>query len=313
MKAFHPLISYIINSRFDREPLQELAIQLIGEREDSFFDDHIPSYDENSDKAANKIAALFEQTDPNIHITRNFKETDIPLNSIAYHRIFGPILADDEWKWYFSTKRFMSDVIAAEQNSRIIAHFAHVNSGGGEAWMLEKAYEVVAATQKPFHVFIEKKAASAAYYLISPANVINSYTVNDTIGSIGTMVAFWDIIPYFIKEGFNWVEEYAHKSDLKNKKFNDLTDGKPEQYITEELDPLQQQFEANVRKARTKLAKLPEDDPVFKGETFDAVRAREIGLIDNITELETAIRETYQAGMNISNRIQSQARALSLI
>jgi len=315
MKSIHPMLSYIINTRFfmDRESFQSLVATLLADPE-SFYFDEAPTYEDNSTSMADKLTSVMAGVDPNITLTRNFSETDIPFNSIAYHRMFGPVIADEEYyRWYFSTKQFIKDVKAAESNPNIISHFCHVSTGGGEAWMLEKAYEVVKATLKPFIFFIEKKDCSAGYYISSAGNKIYCYTINDTIGSIGCMVAFWDIVPYFVKEGFSWIEEYAHKSDLKNKKFNDLTDGKAEQYITEELDPLQEQFESAVRAARPALAKLEKDHPAFRGETFDSLRAQQIGLIDEIAEIEQAILYTHQQGMEYLNKKSAQKRALNYL
>lgn len=315
MKAIHPLLSYIINTRFfmDRDSLQSLLATLFA-NPGSFFVDDQPSYEDNSASMADKLTEVSAGTDPNISLTRSFSETDIPVNSIAYHRIFGPILADEDYyRWYFSTKRFIKDIKAAEANSNIVAHFGHVSTGGGEAWMLEKAHEAVKNCQKPFIFFIEKKDCSAGYYITSAGKRIFAYTLNDTIGSIGTMVAFWDIAPYFIKQGLKWIEEYAHKSDKKNKKFNKLTEGDAEQYITEELDPLQEQFETAVRAARPQLAKLPEDHDAFRGETFDSLRAQEIGLIDEIAEIEQAILYTHQQGMDYLSKKNARNKALSYL
>lgn len=315
MKSIHPMLSYITSARFfmDRESYQSMIAALLVDPE-SFYNDAAPSYEVNSASMADKLTSAMAGIDKNISITRNFSETDIPFNSIAYHRMFGPVIADEEYyRWYFSTKQFIKDVKAAESNQNIIAHFLHASTGGGEAWMLEKAYEVVKATQKPFIVFIEKKNCSAGYYISSAADKIFCYTINDTIGSIGCMVAFWDMVPYFVKEGFSWIEEYAHKSDLKNKKFNDLTDGKAEQYITEELDPLQEQFESAVRSARPALAKLEKDHPAFRGETFDSLRAQQNGLIDEIAEIEDAILFCHQQGLENLNKQSAQKKALNYL
>lgn len=297
----------------DRESFQSLVATLLADPE-SFDYNNAPTYEDNSASMSDKLTSVMAGVDPNISLTRNFSETDIPFNSIAYHRMFGPVIADESYyNWFFSTKQFIKDVKAAESNSNIIAHFLHASTGGGEAWMLEKAFSAVKATQKPFIVFTEKKNCSAGYYISSAGDKIYCYTINDTIGSIGCMVAFWDIVPYFVKEGFSWIEEYAHKSDRKNKKFNELTKGNAEQYITEELDPLQEQFESAVRSARPSLAKLEKDHPAFRGETFDSLRAQQVGLIDEIAEIEAAILYTHQQGLENINKRSAQKRALNYL
>ena len=59
--------------------------------------------------------------------------------------------------------------------------------------------------------------------------------------------------------------------------------GKPEQYIKEELDPPNEQFLAAVLASRPQLGSLPEDDPVFRGETFDTPHAIDKGLVDYLS------------------------------
>ena len=314
MKAFFSFYNYILNARFtSKESMQALLPMMINGPQ-SFFGDDIPSYNEESEELMQKLQKLMEEKDGSIHLTRHFDDDDqAPYNSIAYYRVFGTIIADDDYSWYFSSKEFMRHLAAAEANPNIMAHFVHISSGGGEAWLLDKVFEALYNTTKPVIAFIEKAGCSAAYYYAAPADVVYCYTQNDTIGSIGTMVYFWDFSSYWIKQGANEVEEYATKSTLKNKKFNDLLDGKPERYIKEELDPLQQQFEANVRKARPQLAKLAEDHPVFAGETFSGVLAKEAGLIDQLAEIETAVQDAYTRGLAWRQKNNAQNQALNYL
>ncbi|TAJ13042.1 peptidase [Marinilabiliaceae bacterium JC017] len=249
-----------------------------------------------------------------INVTTEFNDNGIEANTLAFHFVDGPIWADyDPWGWYFSTKQFRDDLLAADANDRIIGHFVYVNSGGGEAWYLEVAAAAMASLTKPVYVFIEKRCCSAGYYLSAYADKIISATANDTIGSIGTMVGFWDIGPYFESLGLKWHEHYSTLSDLKNKKFNDLLDGKPQQYIKEELDPLAEQFRSAVRDARTPLAALKEDHPVFRGETFATFRAIEVGLIDAQMSLEEAVAELNRVALDRADTSSAVNDALKLI
>lgn len=315
MRSFHEFINYLQNTSFaDSASLKTIVLSAFA-NPTSFFGEEAPTYNEDSEEIAKKLQVKMTDRDPSINITRSFTDTDIPVNSIAYHRIFGPILADDEWRWYFSSKQFMRDIKAAENNPNIHAHFLHVSTGGGEAWLLEKVHEAVKNTTKPTFAFIEKVCCSAGLYIICPANVVKAYTVNDTIGSLGTMVSFLDITGYFEAMGAKWIEEYAERSDLKNKKFNDLIDGKPDRYIKEELNPLQEQFEAAVRAARPGLASLKDDHPVFRGDTFSAEKllAEKIDLIDGLAEIEEAVLECHQMGLEYGDQKKAQQKALSYL
>ena len=64
-----------------------------------------------------------------ITVTDDFSSDELPEGSIAYHRIWGFITSDCQW--YFSSKQFERDLLAAEANPAITCHFLHVNSPGG--------------------------------------------------------------------------------------------------------------------------------------------------------------------------------------
>jgi ClpP class serine protease len=259
-----------------------------------FDEEHkIPSYNDMTNGMAKKLSQAV-----NINVTDEYNSNQIPLDSIAFYRIDGLILAEESY-WTFSSKQFRADLLSSESNPNVIAHFILVNSGGGEAWFLDVVAETMKNLTKPVVALYENVAASAAIYLTIYADRIYAATPNETIGSIGTMVSFLDIIGIFEKFGGKYYEEYANQSDLKNKKFNDLLDGKPEQYIKEELDPLAQQFIDAVAEARPAAGKLDkEKHPLFRGETFATKESIALGLIDGQMLMEEAIIEAYNLGIN---------------
>lgn len=227
---------------------------------------------------------------------------------VFYHPIQGMILAHPQWEWVsgqgyremFSTLRFIENLRLAESSDNVIAHFLHINSGGGEAWAIDLAAEEMLACKKPIYAFIEGMCGSAAYYLAAPAQSIKAFTQNDRVGSIGTMISFLDFSDWLKQMGIKSIEEYATRSDLKNKMFRDLIEGKPEQYRSEILDPHQQQFETLVRATRPALTNVDNEHPALRGEIFTATKALEYGLIDGILpDLGAAIREAYELGKTI--------------
>ena len=142
--------------------------------------------------------------------------------------------------------------------------------------------EILRTLDKPVYTLIEKVCASAAYYIGCHGVQVKAVTQNDTIGSIGTMVSFYDIRPYLESLGLKYIEEYASKSRLKNKKFNDLADVDPEH-------------------------------PVFLGESFDAVHSVENGLIDGIVTMPEAMNEAYGLGREWSRKNKMRHQAYSFI
>lgn len=243
-----------------------------------------------------------------ISVSNEYNSEELPDNSIAYHQVFGIITADS--RWWFSSKRLETDLLNADSNPAFSVHFIHINSPGGEAWYLDRLSETMRNLQKPIFVLIENVCASAGYYIGCHGKQIYALTQNDTTGCIGTMVDFYDFEEYYTKLGIKRIKYKAHQSDLKNKKYEDLKAGHPEQYITEVLDPLAEQFINEVRQSRPALQKLKEDDPVFRGETFSSNMAIEKGLIDGTCTLIEAILKAHQMGCDYSDATALSSQSL---
>lgn len=271
----------------------------------------IPMYGDLVQDKLRKISA------PSINLTVDYDNTELPEGSVAFHLIKGPVMyGDDPFGFFFSSKRFRDNITRAENNSQIGGHFFLVNSGGGDAYFLDVANKAVRDIEKPKVSVVERMAASAALYLILNGGTIYAQTPNEIIGSVGTMVSGLDLIPYFEKLGAKWIEEYSNLSDRKNAKYNGLIQDNEEEkqkFITDELDPLAQQFRDAVKQARPETANQQADGdqehPLFRGETYSSQAAIDIGLIDGIMLLEDAVQEiARQAQEYIDNRDASVNR-----
>lgn len=278
-----------------------------------FFDEDPPTYKETSQKALSlllkNIVARSELQ--GITITDNFSAEDLPEGSIAYHRIWGFITAD--CRWYFSSKQFECDLQEAEANPAITCHLLHVNSPGGEAWYLDRLSETMRSLSKPIVSLVEQYNCSASYYITCHSSFIASLTANDTIGCIGTMLEAFNYDGWFEKFGIKRIVARASKSDLKNKKSEDLLNGKTKQYIKENLDPLNEQFLSAVLTARPQLSNLPEDDPVFRGETLSTPLAIEKGLIDASMTFIEAIAKAIELGNGYAELEKVKKSALNYL
>lgn len=273
----------------------------------------VPSFDpaqakSNAPEVCNDTSEIF--------VTNDISSVTADKEFVFYHPMSGMILAYPSyyydwgygWREMFSTSGFLNNLKAADAMPNVLAHFLHVNSGGGIAWLIDVAAAAMRECKKPIYAFVECQCCSAAYYLVANATVIKAFTQNDTIGSIGTMVSGINLSGYYEQLGIKQIEAYATRSDLKNKKLNDLLDGKPEEFIKTRLDPLQQQFETSVRTARQQLADLPDDHPALRGQIYFASEAQEIGLVDGILpDLGAAFREAYELGVSVrdSNQIST--------
>ena len=179
----------------------------------------------------------------------------------------------------------------------ISAHLLHINSPGGEAWYMDRLSETLRNAKKPILAIYEEYCASAAYYIGCHGQKLYATTSHDfVLGCIGTMCSFWNFEPYFEKLGLKKITAKATNSTRKNKVFEDLKDGKTEEYIKNVLDPMNEQFLAEVKAMRPKLSELGDDAPVLQGESFYTDPAEEVGLIDGKRTLLEAIAEVAQMG-----------------
>lgn len=267
----------------------------------------VPTYQKKiSDEIKPLVASAASK---GIYLTTDFSSQDIQQNSLAYHVIKGMVMADSPW--FFSSTQLEKDLLSAEANPLISAHFLHISSGGGEAWYLDQLANTLHSLSKPIYTFSRKIMASAAYYIGVHGTVIKSCTQNDTIGSIGTIIDGWDVQAYLEKIGLTRLRATATNSDLKNKSFEDFRAGKPDQVISEILDPFQTQFASAVRRARPSL-NYDDTHPIFRAETFLASRAVENKLIDGICSLDQALAEANQLGIEYNKNAQIKQKLSSI-
>ena len=210
--------------------------------------------------------------------------TDIEEGSIAYHPIFGSIYYSSWWR--FSTEDFIEDLKIAEANTAIGAHLLHIDSPGGEVFGLHEAFETIKALTKPCIALIDSCGASAAYWLACAADKVYASSIFSTVGSIGVMSTFYDDKEALKKYGLKEIELYSSFSDLKNKIYKDVLDGKVEEFIKTRLDPLAEQFINDVRCVRTSIA---DDSEALRGKLYYAMNALPEGLIDGKSSFDEVV------------------------
>lgn len=288
------LSAFPLNGKAEEQSVTKAAYGFSKAEVETYLKDHT-WYQFETHVALQELRKVLAHDDTSTDtLTDEFDNEKLPENSIAYHRVWGTVMADSYW--YFSSKQLETDLMSAEVNPQISCHFLHINSPGGEAWYLDRLSETLRACQKPILTFYEQMCCSAGYYIGCHGQRIYALTENDYVGCIGTMCSFYDFEPYFAKLGINRVEAKATNSDLKNKTFDDLRHGKDEKYVHDILDPLNAQFLSEVRSQRTKIADLPDEAPVLRGETFYTAQAVELGLVDGSRTMEEAIAEAAIMG-----------------
>lgn len=153
------------------------------------------------------------------------------------------------------------------------------------------AYKKV-GEQKNTITFVDQMMCSAGMWIGSAGNMLVASGKTDIVGSIGTMMAWYDATEYNKKEGFILREYYASKSTDKNRAFREARDGDGKRLIAEELDPLNSVFLQSVKANRGDKLSAAED--VFTGKCYLSEEAIKHGLIDGIMTLEECISHAME-------------------
>ena len=288
------LAAFPLNGKIQEKPEIKATFGMSIEEMLAYLDTHTWYQLESHLALLEILNTIKQESSTPITLTDEFSDEQLPENSIAYHRVFDTIMSDSYY--WFSSKQLEADLLTAEANPQISCHFLHINSPGGEAWYLDRLSETLRSCEKPILTFYEQMCCSAGYYIGCHGQRIYAMTQNDYVGCIGTMCSFYDFEPYFANLGIKKVEAKATKSDLKNKVFDDLRKGQDEQFVKDILDPMNAQFLSEVRSQRSKIADLPDDTPVLRGETFYTSQAVELGLTDGSKTMIEAIVETSTMG-----------------
>jgi protease-4 len=134
-------------------------------------------------------------------------------------------------------------------------------------------------------------AASAAYWVASACDmIIASNDISSEFGSIGVMISFADMAPYYEKEGVKVHTVYAPESTHKNLPLENAMKGDYALLQDEVLSPLAKQFQKTVKKNRS--GKLDDKaEGILNGKMFYSDQALKNGLIDKIGNLEFAVKQ----------------------
>lgn len=278
------LISQILNEPFliDNERAlgySGLLLSLIkGERTDN--------EDWGKNRAENKPYIIGSE-DLNDDVPLNMSDEEmIPANSTAVFPIRGEIMKYSEFCGPRGSLAIAQDIASADKNPNISGILLIIDSPGGQVSYTDVLADTIKNCTKPVVAFVEGMAASAAYWIASSAKKIIASSSIDKVGSIGTMMMYADLQPYYEEMGVKFHEIYATLSKDKNKDFNDVLDGKYDAYRKGTLDVINQKFHDAIRENRPGIS-----NDVFTGKCYFAPEAITLGLIDSIGTLEDAMNE----------------------
>lgn len=220
--------------------------------------------------------------------------------SVAVISITGPIMKEDNCGDP-GTKTYESLILNAAQNPNITGIVLVIDSPGGTVSGTESLSNVIKSVDKPVVTLAEDLMASAAYWIGSSSDYVFASTETTRIGSIGTMLSFADMQPYWEKQGVKFHDIYATESSNKNKDFAEARKGNYAEIINNTLDPLNKVFTGHVKEMRGNNLNAKE---TLTGKVFVASEALKHGLIDSIGNLNDAIAKVNE--LSISNISSSE-------
>lgn len=220
---------------------------------------------------------------------RDFTDPNIPEGATALINLTGPIMKYGGYCGEASSERIAQFFKQADANPKIKNILFKVDSPGGQVDGTATMAQAVFATSKPVLGFVDDGiAASAGYWPLAGADEIWASQPTDIIGSIGVYAQWADYSKRYEELGIKIHEVYADQSSEKNKLYKEVLKGNYKPVKEEHLNPIAQQFIDSVKEMRGAKINLKAGDP-FKGATFMATQAKEIGLIDEIGSYEQAL------------------------
>jgi signal peptide peptidase SppA len=193
----------------------------------------------------------------------------------------------------------------ADSDSEVDAILLHIDSPGGTVDGTETLGNIVKNTKKPTVAFVDGLMASAALWIGSNSDRIIASTPNDKVGSIGVMISFADMQPFWEQEGIKFHTINADQSSDKNKVIADALAGDYKSIKAEMLNPLADAFIQQIRNNRPNVA-----DNQLTGKMFFAKDV--IGsLVDEIADFDGAIRSALNLVNNYDSNINEKSLAMS--
>lgn len=251
------------------------------------------------------ISADIQKTSAGIYALSDSEEKgssydDAPKGSIAIIPLKGTMRKYGGLCSY-GTEEISEYMREAADHPNIDAIILDTDSGGGAVDAVAPMIDAIRYSQskgKPVIAFADL-AASAAYWVASECNmIIASNDISAEFGSIGVMVSFADMAPYYEKEGVKVHTVYAPESTHKNLPLENAMRGDYQLLQDEVLSPLAKQFQKTIKKNRKD--KLDDKvEGILNGRMFFAADALKFGLIDKIGNLSVAVKEAKKLSIAI--------------
>jgi protease IV len=230
---------------------------------------------------------------------------DAPEGSIAIIPLKSVMVKYGTWCEY-GTEEIAAAMLKAAASDKIDAIILDIDSGGGAVDAIPPMLEAIRKVQTEFNkpvIACCDLCASAAYYVASKCNmIIAGNNLSSEFGSIGVMMSFIDMQPYYEEMGVKFHRIYAPESNYKNLSFENALKGDYKMLQEEDLSPLAINFQNAIKENRGSKLDLKADG-LLSGRMFYAADAKKVGLIDEVGNMDMAI--IMAQGMAEVNKLKS--------
>ena len=203
-----------------------------------------------------------------------------------------PIIGELGASRYWGTKYtdIQENIQSADNDPDVDRIILNIDSPGGMVKGVEDVARVTKATEKEIIARVGYLATSAAYWLASQADKIESTSKIATFGSIGVIISYYDWKEYLEKEG---IKEVVITSTDAPKKYLDPATKEGEVEVVKRLDNIHSVFVEAVASGRNTTVENINLN-YGKGGVLTAEEALQVGMIDAITiSEETNMAKNY--------------------
>jgi ClpP class serine protease len=198
-----------------------------------------------------------------------------------------------------------------DNNPNLHVHILDIDSPGGTVAGTEEFGDAVRAAKKPTITIVRDLMGSAAVWVGTGSKEVYASKELDEVGSIGVMMSFADLEPYYERLGVKFHSIEAEQSKDKNKIYKDLKKGEYDEYRKTVLNPIADKFISVVKQSRPNVKDDQLTGKVFFArelvgtlidgiKTFDQVVARAVELAESnsATQSKTASHQSLNNTMS---------------
>lgn len=232
-------------------------------------------------------------------ISNKLEELNINTKNIAVIYAVGEIISGESGQGKMGSETIVKAIRKAKNDSLIKAVVLRVNSPGGSALASDVMWREIQLTKKvkPVIVSMGDVAASGGYYISCGADRIfaGANTVTGSIGVFGVIPNLNPMLKNKLGITIDRVETNEHASFSMLNKLSPFERKK----IQEGVDDIYDDFISKVAEGRDGLKKSGVDE-IGQGRVWSGKEAKDIALVDEIGELDDAIKYAAQL-VNVEN------------